>query len=63
MKKSVNGKSFDEIFSERGKEVRVEQMVKGNVYLFDQEGEYDWNWIGVFGRLNDIKKHPYSESH
>jgi hypothetical protein len=34
MKKSVNGKSFDEIFEQRGKEVQVSEMVENTTYLF-----------------------------
>lgn len=46
MKKSVNGKSFDEIFAQRGKRVSIGELKEGNVYLFDQDGIFDWNWIG-----------------
>jgi hypothetical protein len=61
MKKSVNGKSFDEIFAERGREVKIEEMVKGKVYLFDKEGKYPWDWIAKFGGLRNIKKYPDAE--
>jgi len=33
MKKSVNGKSFDEIFAERGKKVEFAEMVSGECYI------------------------------
>jgi len=35
MKKSVNGKSFDEVFEQRGEEVKLDEMKKGEVYLLD----------------------------
>lgn len=35
MKKSVNGKTFDEIFEQRGKEVELNELVKGITYLND----------------------------
>ena len=37
MKKSVNGKSFDEIFSERGTLVTRDDFTKSSVYFFDGE--------------------------
>lgn len=33
MKKSVNGKSFDEIFEERGDNIKFNEMVQGDIYL------------------------------
>lgn len=35
-KQSVNGKSFDEIFAQRGEEVEVDEMKKGNIYITDE---------------------------
>jgi hypothetical protein len=46
MKKEVNGKSFDEIFAQRGKRVSFGELKEGKVYLFDQKGRFDWDWIG-----------------
>ncbi len=53
MKHSVNGKSFDEIFEQRGKRVRIRQMLKGRVYLLDQEHNYTWNWLIYFECIED----------
>jgi len=47
MKKQVNGLTFDEVFEERGKEIKVSEMVKDRVYLCDQ--------LDVFGWLKLIK--------
>lgn len=45
MEKSVNGKSFDEIFAQRGKEVKVEEMERGKVYITDETFTY---WPCIF---------------
>lgn len=46
MKKSVNGKTFDEIFAQRGKRISIGELKEGKVYLFDQKRRFDWDWIG-----------------
>jgi len=50
MKKSVNGKSFDEIFEERGKEVK--NMVKGIAYLIlcDDSDLWLFTFNGILNR-------------
>jgi hypothetical protein len=53
MKKSINNLSFDQIFAERGKEVKVNELEKGRVYLFDQTGQYFYNWIAKFSGINE----------
>ena len=35
--KLINGKTFDEVFAERGKETTIDEMVVGNIYLL-------WLW-------------------
>jgi hypothetical protein len=54
MKKSVNGKSFDEIFEQRGKEVNISDMIDNECYLIVQQG-FDYNWIVIFDNI--ICKH------
>jgi len=51
MKKSINNPSFDEIFAERGKEVKISKLKKGGVYFFVPFGR----------RLNIIHKHKKTE--
>ena len=53
MKHSVNGKSFDEIFGQRGTKVRMDKMLKGGIYLLDQEHNYTWNWLIYFDCIDD----------
>lgn len=48
MKKSVNGKTFDEIFEQRGKEATLEEMVKGRTYLFEQLKQWGWFFLGEY---------------
>lgn len=43
-KLSVNGKSLDEIFAQRGKEVKVDEMEQGNIYITD-ETFIEWSCI------------------
>ena len=58
--KTINGKTFDEIFAQRGKKVKVEEMKERNVYLFvNNERSYDW--LAIFAGLNDIFECPDSE--
>ena len=45
MKNSVNNKSFDEIFAQRGEQVQPESMVEGRVYFSADEGNQDLNAI------------------
>jgi len=45
MKKSVNGKSFDEIFGQRGKKVEFADMVKGVIYFCPKR---DGFWGSIF---------------
>jgi hypothetical protein len=54
MKKSVNGKSFDEIFAQRGRMVSIGELKDGKVYLFDQKGRFDWDWIGRVSKEKSI---------
>ena len=54
MKISVNGKPFDEIFAQRGKRVSIGELKEGQIYLFDQEGIFDWNWIGMFAKYGTL---------
>jgi len=43
MKKSVNNKTFDEIFGQRGKKIDVDQMKMGGVYLLvTPDRVYNW---------------------
>ena len=58
--KLINGKTFDEVFAERGKETTIDKMVVGNIYLLEQD-DFDWNWLTIFAGLNDVKEHPSSE--
>lgn len=46
MNKIVNGLSLDAIFAQRGIEVDKRTLKEGEVYLFDQKGRFDWDWIG-----------------
>lgn len=51
MKKlSVNGKTFEEIFEERGIEVNVFDMVENETYLISCN-DYAIDWISVFDKL------------
>ena len=43
--KLINGKTFDEVFAERGKETSVEYMQKGEIYLLGKTHEDDWDVI------------------
>jgi len=61
MKKSVNGKSFDEIFGQRGEEVAPSELKTSNIYLFDQEGVYTWNWLAVLSNHN-TREYPFGFS-
>lgn len=47
MKNSINSIPFDDIFAERGKEVKVEDLVKGQTYLASGY----WDWLLVFDGL------------
>ena len=58
--KLINGKTFDEIFAERGEETTIDEMVVGNIYLLEQD-DFDWNWLTIFAGLNDVEEHPGSE--
>lgn len=42
-KKSVNGKSFDEVFAERGKRVNFPDLKAGKCYLFIKLNGRGWN--------------------
>ena len=58
--KLINGKTFDEVFAERGKQTTIDEMVVGNIYLLEQD-DFDWNWLTIFAGLNDVEEHPGSE--
>jgi hypothetical protein len=46
MNKKDDGLSLDAIFAQRGIEVDKMTLKEGEVYLFDQKGHFDWDWIG-----------------
>jgi hypothetical protein len=46
MNRKVNNLSLDAIFAQRGIEVDKKTLKEGEVYLFDQKGRFDWDWIG-----------------
>lgn len=52
-KLSVNGKTFDEIFEQRGKQIQPQTMKNGNIYLLDQNGKFEWNWLIIFNKLKN----------
>jgi len=54
MKKSVNGKSFDEIFAERGAQVQVEEMKIGE-YYFTECPTFLIDWISIFDKIDEGK--------
>ena len=58
--KLINGKTFDEVFAERGKETTIDEMVVGNIYLLERNS-CKWNWLSNFAGLNDLNNHPMSE--
>ena len=51
MKHSVNGKSFDEIFGQRGTKVQINEQKIGSILLI--ETPYGYNWVVLFGGLTD----------
>ena len=57
--KLINGKTFDEIFGQRGKKTTVEKLVKGNLYLLDQTGRWSWNWLSVYDGERDPEKDEF----
>ena len=62
MKKSVNGKTFDEIFAQRGIEVDKMTLKDGEVYLFDQKGLFDWDFIGRISKEKSPIFHIWFDS-
>ena len=51
MKNSVNGKSFDEIFEQRGKKVQISELKKGDSHLhLNKNGDI---WLSVFDGMRD----------
>lgn len=55
MKHSVNGKSFDDIFAQRGKRANKRKLKVGNVYFADQSGIWNVNWLFAFTSLKNKK--------
>ena len=53
--KLINGKTFDEVFAERGKETSVENMQKGEIYLLGKTYEDDWDVLHKHDRTSDSK--------
>ena len=52
MKKSVNGKSFDEIFGQRGRGIRTKEIKAGAVVLNVYEFTFtDFIWISIERRI------------
>ena len=58
MKKSVNGKSFDEIFGQRGEEVKPNQMIYGEYYLLVHTLCSPTHSIAIFKKLGGIDNKP-----
>ena len=54
MKHSINGKTFDEIFGQRGEEVKVEDMVSGEIYLWDDSAS---PVLSVFNKMENNVYH------
>lgn len=46
--KLINGKTFDEIFEQRGKEVNAEKTKEGEMYLLDQTECHEWFKLSLF---------------
>lgn len=61
MKNSVNGKTFDEIFEQRGRKVSVKKMVIGNVYFYPSVSNNPWAWIFILKSI-DIENHDVMDS-
>jgi len=57
MKKSINNLSFDEIFAERGKKVKVEEMKKGCYYLIRLRHE-EYKWLVKSGGIRIKSPYP-----
>lgn len=53
--KLINGKTFDEVFAERGEETRVEYMQEGEIYLLGKTYEDDWDVLHKHSRTRDSK--------
>ena len=51
MKNSVNGKSFDEIFEQRGKKVQISELKKGDSHLHLNKNRDIW--LSVFDGMRD----------
>ena len=51
MKHSVNGKSFDDIFEQRGTKVQINEQKIGSILLIETPCGY--NWLVLFGGLTD----------
>jgi len=69
MKHNIDGKTFDEIFGQRGEGVKLEEMKAGGIYLCDQTESYGWIKLIKFDGKTDkyktidmlVSKYIYSD--
>lgn len=45
MKNSVNGKTFDEIFDQRGERVEIDKIKSGGSYIAELVDYFTFNWL------------------
>jgi len=53
--KLINGKTFDEVFAERGEKITIDKMVIGDVYLLGKTYSDDWDIIHKHDHIGDSK--------
>lgn len=59
--KLINGKTFDEIFGQRGERISIDSAIVGDLYLLPYTPRTEpWNWLSIFAGFNDDLKHPNS---
>lgn len=53
--KLINGKTFDEVFAERGEKITIDKMVIGDVYLLGKTYSDDWDILHKHDYIEDAK--------